>query len=101
MEKTFVTADGVRMFTLFIVGSTTFSTADGSEVTIAYAQPFRDTLDGTVTFLGLPLKLIVDGEVVSLDVGRLVVDEEGNVVFDAGSHQFFGEGPDICELLAG
>jgi hypothetical protein len=39
--------------------------------------------------------------VVSLDVGRLVVDEEGNVVFDAGSHQLFGEGADICGLLAG
>jgi hypothetical protein len=101
MEKTFVTADGIRLFTFFIVGSTTFSTADGSEVTVQYAQSFRDTLDGTFTVLGLPLKVIVDGEVVSLDVGRLVFDEEGNIVFDAGSHQFFNQDVDICGLLAG
>jgi hypothetical protein len=101
IEKTFVGADGIRMFTFFIVGSVTFSTADGSEVTFDYAQPFRDTLDGTFTVLGLPLKVIVDGEVFSLDVGRLIFDEEGNVVFDAGSHQFFNEAVDICGLLAG
>ena len=101
IEKTFFSADGVRMFTLLIVGSTTFSTADGSEVTLDYAQQIRDTLDGTVTFLGLTLKVIVDGEVVSLDVGRLVVDEEGNVVFEAGSHQGGCEAVDICGLLAG
>jgi hypothetical protein len=99
-EKTFLTAAGERMFTFFIVGSTTFSTADGSKVTLSYAQPFRDNFDGTFEFLGLPLKVVVDGEVRSLDVGRLVVDEEGNILFDAGSHLFFGVSVDICGLLA-
>jgi hypothetical protein len=101
IEKTFIGTDGVRMFTFFIVGSVTFSTADGSEVTFSYAQPFRDTLDGQFTVLGLPLKVVVDGEIFSLDVGRLVFDAEGNVVFDAGSHLFFNNEVDICGLLAG
>lgn len=99
-DKTFITADGVRMFTFFVKGSTTFTSADGSTVKFVYAQPFRDTLDGTFTFLGLPLKLVVDGRVVSLDVGRLIVDEDGNVLFDAGSHHFFNQAVDICGLLA-
>ena len=45
--------------------------------------------------------MIVDGEVVSLNVGRLVVDEEGNFVFEAGSHGFYHEDVGICGLLAG
>ena len=101
IEKTFIGSDGIRRFTFFIVGSTTFSTADGSEVKFVYAQPFRDNFDGTFTVLGLPLKLIVDGKVVSLDVGRLVFDDEGNILFEAGSHQFFNQSVDICGLLAG
>ena len=99
-EKTFLNATGERMFTFFIVGSTTFSTADGSKVTLSYAQTFRDNVDGTFEYLGLPLKVVVDGEVRSLDVGRLVFDEEGNILFDAGSHLFFGVPVDICGLLA-
>jgi hypothetical protein len=99
-EKTFLTATGERMFTFFIVGSTTYSTADGSKVTLSYAQTFRDNFDGTFEYLGLPLKVVVDGEVRSLDVGRLVFDEEGNILFDAGSHLFFGVPVDICGLLA-
>jgi len=101
MIKTFLTTSGDRMFTFFIVGSTTFSTADGSEVTFTYAQPFRDNLDGTAEVMGLPLKVIVDGQVYSLDVGRLVFDENLNILFEAGSHQFFNEFVDVCGLLAG
>ena len=100
MAKTFVTASGLRMFTFFLVGSTTFSDADSS-VTLSYAQPFRDNLTGENTVLGLALKIVVDGRVYSLDVGRLVFDYDGNILFDAGSHSFFNESVDICGLLAG
>jgi hypothetical protein len=98
MSKTFLTASGQRMFTFFIVGSTTFSDADSS-VTLSYAQPFRDNLIGKNTILGLALKVVVDGKVSSLDVGRLVFDYDGNILFDAGSHAFFNENVDICGLL--
>jgi hypothetical protein len=100
MAKTFFSSSGQRMFTFFIVGSTTFSTADSS-LTLSYAQQFRDNLTGTNTIVGLPLKVVVNGQVYSLDVGRLVFDYDGNVLFDAGSHQFFNENLDICALLAG
>jgi hypothetical protein len=100
IAKTFFDAAGVRRFTFFVVGSTTFSTADSS-VTFSYAQPFQDDLIGQITFLGIPVKVVVDGEIVSLDDGRLVVTYDGEIVFDAGSHTTFGEGTDICGLLAG
>jgi hypothetical protein len=98
IAKTFVTATGARMFTFMIVGSTTFSTADSS-LTVTYAQPFRDPRDGTVTILGLPVKVILDGQLVTLDAGRLVLGPDG-VDFVAGPHPIFDSGVDICGLLA-
>jgi hypothetical protein len=97
IAKTFVTTSGVRMFTFMIVGSTTFSTADAS-LTVSYAQPFRDTLDGNVTILGLPVKVVLNGELVVLDAGRLVLGPDG-IVFEAGPHPVFDSGVDICGLL--
>ena len=98
MAKTFFTATGQRMFTFMIVGSTTLSSADGS-VTFTYAQPFRDTLDGTVSILGMPQKTWVNGhELVILDAGRLVLDEDG-IAFVAGPHEQFENGVDVCALL--
>jgi hypothetical protein len=98
MAKTFFTATGQRMFTFMIVGSTTLSSADGS-VTFTYAQPFRDTLDGTVSILGMPQKTWVNGhELVILDAGRLVLDEDG-IAFVAGPHEQFETGVDVCALL--
>jgi len=100
MSRTFFTASSQRMFTFFIVGSTTFSDADSS-VTLSYAQTYRDNLAGKQTIVGLPQKIVVDGRVYSLDVGRLVFDYDGNILFEAGSHSFFNESAPICELLAG
>jgi hypothetical protein len=100
MSKTFVTASSQRMFTFFIVGSTTYRDADSS-VTLSYAQSYRDNLTGKQTIVGLPLKIVVDGRVYSLDVGRLVFDYDGNILFEAGSHSFFNQNVDICALLAG
>jgi hypothetical protein len=100
MSKTFFTASASRMFTFFVVGSTTFSDADSS-VTLSYAQTFRDNLTGKNTIVGVPQKVVVDGRVYSLDVGRLVFDYDGNILFEAGSHQFFNQNVPICELLAG
>jgi hypothetical protein len=97
--KTFVDTSGARRFTFFIVGSTTFSTADSS-LTFSYAQPFQDDLQGQVTILGIPAKVVVDGRIVSLDVGRLVLTYDGEIVFEAGDHSTFGEDTDICGLLA-
>jgi hypothetical protein len=101
MIKTFVTTSGARMATFFVVGSTTFSTADGSRVTLTYARSFRDTLDGYVTIVGLPSKVRVDGRLVVLDAGRLVLGPDGSIVFVAGPHTIFNDGIDICGLLAG
>ena len=98
MSKTFFTASSQRMFTFFIVGSTTFSDADSS-VTLSYAQTYRDNLTGKQTIVGLAQKIVVDGKVYSLDVGRLVFDYDGNILFEAGSHEFFNQNVPICELL--
>jgi hypothetical protein len=97
IAKTFVTTSGVRMFTFMIVGSTTYSTADAT-LTLSYAQPFRDTFDGNVTILGLPVKVVLNGDLVALDAGRLVLGPDG-IVFEAGPHPLFDSGIDICGLL--
>ena len=97
MSKTFFTSTGVRMFTFMIVGSTTLSTADAS-ITFTYAQPFRDTMDGNVTILGIPQKVKVDGKFLIVDAGRLVLGPDG-VVFVAGPHTQFETGVDVCALL--
>ena len=98
MSKTFFTSTGMRMFTFMVVGTTTLSTADAS-ITFTYAQPFRDTMDGTVYILGMPQKVWINGhELLILDAGRLVLDENG-VVFVAGPHEQFDTGVDICALL--
>ena len=86
MSKTFFTASSQRMFTFFIVGSTTFSDADSS-VTLSYAQTYRDNLTGKQTIVGLAQKIVVDGKVYSLDVGRIVFDYDGNILFEAGTHE--------------
>jgi len=98
MSKTFFTTSGIRMFTFMVVGSTTFSTADAS-LTLSYAQPFRDTFDGNVTILGLPVKVVLDGKVAILDAGRLVLGPDGSIVFEAGPHPVFETGLDICAEL--
>lgn len=97
MSKTFFTTSGVRMFTFMIVGSTTFSTADAS-LTLTYAQPFVDTMDGNVSFLGLPQKVWLNGQLLVLDAGRLVLGPDG-IEFVAGPHTLFDTGVDICALL--
>jgi hypothetical protein len=98
MSKTFFTSSAQRRFTFFIVGSTTFSDADSS-VTLSYAQTYRDNLAGKQTIVGLAQKIVVDGKVYSLDVGRLVFDYDNNILFDAGRHSFFNQNVPICELL--
>jgi hypothetical protein len=100
ISKTFFSKSGVRMFTFFIVGSTTFSTDEGRSLTFTYAQSFRDRLDGKVTIVGLPIKVWLDGKVLTLDAGRLVLGQDGSVVFEAGRHPVFFKGIDICGLLA-
>jgi hypothetical protein len=99
-SKTFFSTSGTRMFTFFIVGSTTFSTEDGRKLTFSYAQPFQDRLDGNVAILGLPIKVRLDGKLVTLDAGRLVIGPDGSIVFEAGKHPTFDEGVDVCGLLA-
>ena len=98
--KTFLDTSGERRFTFHIVGRTTLSSAEGS-VTYSYANSFRDTFDGTFTSVGLGVKFVVDGEIVVMDRGRLVQDEEGNIVFEAGAHPTFEDGFDPCTELAG
>jgi hypothetical protein len=55
-------------------------------------------MDGMVTILGLPVKVVVDGKLVTLDAGRLILGPDG-VVFEAGQHPFIDSGVDLCALL--
>ena len=98
-DKTFFSSSGVHMVTGFINGETTF-TAGGHTVKFTYADGFRDRLDGLFTIVGLPLKVWLDGKLLSVDSGQLVLDQNGNPVVDRGHHPVFYEGVDICALLA-
>jgi hypothetical protein len=54
-------------------------------------------------FTGVTYRLTIPGAgAVLLDVGRVVVDREGNVYFQAGPHQFYGGGDfaGLCAALA-
>jgi hypothetical protein len=69
-------------------------------------DPSRLTLtaslqEGTTTQAGLAFAITVPGEgIAMLDVGRLVFDAEGNVIFEGGPHQFLDEGDSlICAAL--
>jgi hypothetical protein len=59
-------------------------------------------IDGTPagTWVGArTIERYVDGSTVA-EIGRIVWDAEGNVVFDAGSHPFSTIGVDRCEHVA-
>jgi hypothetical protein len=65
---------------------------------------FTNTIDlqeGTSTYAGLVFGITVPGEGIAvLDVGKVVFDAEGNVIFVGGPHQFLEEGPAlICAAL--
>lgn len=100
MDKTFVSTAGVRMFTDFVRDTTTFS-ANGHTLTFASARTFFDRLDGNIGWVGLPIKVTLDGGMITRDAGRIVVGPDGDVVFEGGPHPFFYEGVDLCRLLAG
>jgi hypothetical protein len=88
------------MGTGFINGTTTFSTEGGRVLSVTYATTFRD-LDFTEHVqVGVPIKVRLDGKLVSVDSGRLVFDEDFNLVVEHGHHPVFFEGLDICGLLA-
>lgn len=99
--KTFFDATGPRAFTFHISGWTTFQMDGGPVVKISYHQTFHDYFDGTVSQIGIPVKVTVDGKLLLLDAGKLVFGPDGEIIFEAGPHPVFHNGFDLCALLAG
>jgi hypothetical protein len=99
--KTFFDATGPRAFTFQISGWTTFQMDGGPVVKISYHQTFHDYLDGTVSQIGIPVKITVDGKLIVLDAGKLIFGPDGEVIFEAGPHPVLHSGLDLCALLAG
>jgi hypothetical protein len=102
--KTFFDASGPRAFTFQISGSTTFQQEGAPIVKLSYHQTFHDYFDGTVANIGIPVKVTIDGKLLTLDAGNVVFDgETGEILFEAGPHPILHEGGfvDICALLAG
>ena len=62
----------------------------------------RDVAAGTVTYVGLQYNLKVGGEQVAVrDIGRVVFDADGNVLFEAGPKDIVDGGrAAICPVLA-
>ena len=74
----------------------------------AYPMDFHDTVvidsataPSQAALIGVIFRLIVPGAgAVFLDVGRIVLDRQGNVYFQAGPHQFFdGDLEALCTAL--
>jgi hypothetical protein len=101
IATTFFDASGPVAFTFHISGSTTFQMGDGPVVKISYHQTFHDYFDGTVSQIGIPVKVTVDGQVFLLDAGTVVFGPDGEILFEAGPHPVLHEGFDLCALLAG
>ena len=102
--KTFYSGSAeARALTVHVTGSVTFTnTTTGTSVTFKYARMSVDQFHGTVTFVGLPIKVSVGGGTVILDAGKIVFNPEtGEVTFEGGPHPTFYEPVDLCGLLSG
>jgi hypothetical protein len=69
---------------------------------IERGQIFIDLVEGTDTEVGLLFRVFLpDGGTVIADVGRLVFDAEGNVIFEAGPHPaLHGDFAALCAALS-
>jgi hypothetical protein len=69
---------------------------------IERGQIFIDLIEGTDTEVGLILRVFLpDGGTVIADVGRLVFDAEGNLIFEAGPHPaLHGDFAALCAALS-
>jgi hypothetical protein len=69
---------------------------------IERGQLFIDLVEGTETNVGLVFRVFLpDGGTVIADVGRLVFDAEGNVIFEAGPHPaLHGDFAALCAALS-
>jgi hypothetical protein len=47
----------------------------------------------------MPQTTRVGGKIVAIDAGRLVLDANGDIAFEAGHHDQFVDGVDVCGLL--
>ena len=98
--KTFFGTDGVRRFTSFYQGATSFSVEGGSTLVLKYASTFTDRIDGTGRYTGLAQDVWLDGRRVVKDVGLLIFDfQTGEVIVDAGDHPQWYTGLDFCAQL--
>ena len=100
VSKTFFSSSGLRMTTGFVNGMTTFSTEGGRVLSLTYANTFRDLGRTEFVQVGVPIKVRLDGKLISVDSGRLVFDQNFDLVVEQGHHPVFFEGIDICSLLA-
>ena len=69
---------------------------------IERGQVFVDLVEGTNTEVGLTFRVFLPGGgTVIADVGRLVFDAEGNLIFEAGSHPaLHGDFAALCAALS-
>jgi hypothetical protein len=69
---------------------------------IERGQIFYDLTDGSQTLVGLVFRVFLPhGGTVIADVGRLVFDAEGNVIFEAGPHPaLHGDFAALCAALS-
>ena len=68
---------------------------DPGHVTIVF-----DVVDGSVTFRGEFFAIVAPGVgIVIQDTGTLTFDADGNIIFQAGPHEFFTGTADFCSIL--
>jgi hypothetical protein len=69
---------------------------------IERGQIFRDRVEGTDTEIGLLFRVFLPGGGTAIaDVGRLVFDAEGNLIFEAGPHPaLHGDFAALCAALS-
>jgi hypothetical protein len=69
---------------------------------IERGQVFIDLVEGTETDIGLVFRIFLPGGGTAIaDVGRLVFDAEGNLIFEAGPHRaLHGDFAALCAALS-
>lgn len=61
----------------------------------------EDLEEGSFTVVGLPFRIRTpDGRFVIRDAGKVVFDEEGNIIFEGGPHPALHFGFDLCQALS-
>ena len=90
-------SDGKSMFHDDFTGT---ESANGVTLNSSEHAVVTDYPDGSESWTGQPLKISKQhGGTITMDVGKLVYDSDGNIVVEHGPHPYTDGAPDYCNAF--